>query len=130
MSDEFKPSGYPSVSPYLIVRDAEKTLAFLADVFGAERLRVIPEGVTRASGDAVGADRSWAQWVDPTSRSHDGPASGRGRRDRRGELLEAMLLEPARRFRALAQRPGEFRDPGYVTLGRRLGASVRACESA
>lgn len=43
MSEEFKPSGYPSVSPYLIVRDAEKTLAFLAEVFGAERLRVIPD---------------------------------------------------------------------------------------
>ena len=43
MTDEFKPSGYPSVSPYLIVRDAERTLAFLADVFDAERLRVIPD---------------------------------------------------------------------------------------
>ena len=43
MTDEFKPSGYPSVSPYLIVRDAERTLAFLADVFAAERLRVIPD---------------------------------------------------------------------------------------
>lgn len=43
MSDEFKPSGYLSVSPYLIVRDAEKTPVFLVDVFGAERLRVIPD---------------------------------------------------------------------------------------
>lgn len=38
----WKPDGYPSVSPYLIVRDAEKTLAFVTAVFGGERLRVIP----------------------------------------------------------------------------------------
>ncbi|MEZ5799559.1 MAG: VOC family protein [Nitratireductor sp.] len=30
------------MSPYLIVRDAEKTLQFLTAVFSAERLRVIP----------------------------------------------------------------------------------------
>lgn len=38
----WKPDNYPSVSPYLIVRDARQTLAFVAAVFGAERLRVIP----------------------------------------------------------------------------------------
>ena len=37
-----KPDGYPSVSPYLIVRDAERTLQFLEQVFGATRLRMIP----------------------------------------------------------------------------------------
>lgn len=48
----YKPAGYSSVSPYLIVRDAEKTLAFIAAVFDAERLRVIPredgEGIVHA----------------------------------------------------------------------------------
>ena len=44
----FKPTGYNSVSPYLIVRDAEKTLAFGQQVFDAERLRVI------ASEDGAG----------------------------------------------------------------------------
>jgi len=39
---DYKPTGYTSVSPYLLVRDAERTLAFLHDVFGGERLRVIP----------------------------------------------------------------------------------------
>lgn len=38
----WKPEGYTSVAPYLIVRDAERTLAFLEAAFGAERLRVIP----------------------------------------------------------------------------------------
>lgn len=37
----YKPTGYSSVSPYVLVRDAERTLAFLKEVFGAERLRVI-----------------------------------------------------------------------------------------
>ncbi len=40
----WKPDDYPSVSPYLIVRDAEKTLSFLERVFDAERLRVIARG--------------------------------------------------------------------------------------
>jgi len=36
----WKPTGYSTVSPYLIVRDAEATLRFLETVFGATRLRV------------------------------------------------------------------------------------------
>lgn len=36
----WKPQGYNSASPYLIVRDAEKGLVFLEAVFGAERLRI------------------------------------------------------------------------------------------
>lgn len=38
----WKPEGYTSASPYLMVRDAEKTLRFLESVFAAERLRVHP----------------------------------------------------------------------------------------
>lgn len=38
----FKPEGYTSVSPYLIVTDAERMLAFLESAFGAERLRIVP----------------------------------------------------------------------------------------
>jgi PhnB protein len=37
----YKPNGYTSVAPYLIVADAEKTLAFLEAALGAERLRII-----------------------------------------------------------------------------------------
>jgi uncharacterized glyoxalase superfamily protein PhnB len=35
----WKPAGYTSLSPYLIVDDAEATLAFAEAAFGAERLR-------------------------------------------------------------------------------------------
>ncbi|KAA0916622.1 VOC family protein [Aquicoccus porphyridii] len=38
----WKPAGYSSVSPYLIVHDAEATLRFLETVFSATRLRVHP----------------------------------------------------------------------------------------
>ena len=41
MSD-WKPQGYNSTSPYLVVNDAKATMAFLKDVFDAEPLRVIP----------------------------------------------------------------------------------------
>ena len=38
----WKPDGYSSASPYLMVRDAEATLAFLENVFEATRLRIFP----------------------------------------------------------------------------------------
>jgi PhnB protein len=43
----FKPLGYNSVSPYLIVRDAAATLAFLTEVFAATPLRQFPDGEGR-----------------------------------------------------------------------------------
>ncbi|WP_305987262.1 glyoxalase/bleomycin resistance/extradiol dioxygenase family protein [Roseibium sp. MMSF_3544] len=36
----WKPDGYTSASPYLIVRDAEATLRFLEHAFAATRLRI------------------------------------------------------------------------------------------
>ncbi|MEM9320474.1 MAG: bleomycin resistance protein [Pseudomonadota bacterium] len=40
----WKPSGYQSLSPYLLVEDVEATLAFCEAVFAAERLRLEPGG--------------------------------------------------------------------------------------
>lgn len=37
-----KPTGYPTVSPYLIVDGVAETIEFLKTVFGAEELRRIP----------------------------------------------------------------------------------------
>ena len=42
MTIAFKPAGYTSVAPYLVVDGAAATLAFLEQVFGAERLRSYP----------------------------------------------------------------------------------------
>lgn len=55
----YKPDGYPDLAPYLLVRDAEATLAFCENVFGAIRLRIIPDddgGIMHAEcriGDTV-----------------------------------------------------------------------------
>lgn len=38
----YKPDNYTSLSPYLIVQDAEATLRFAETVFDADRLRIIP----------------------------------------------------------------------------------------
>lgn len=35
----WKPDGYPEVSPYLVVKDAQATIDFLEQVFGATPLR-------------------------------------------------------------------------------------------
>ncbi len=48
----YKPDGYTSVAPYLILRDAEATLAFMEAAFGAERLRII----TRPDGSIMHAE--------------------------------------------------------------------------
>ncbi|MBQ1761842.1 MAG: VOC family protein [Aquincola sp.] len=37
----FKPDGYPSVSPYLLVTDAAATVRFLVQAFGGQPLRQI-----------------------------------------------------------------------------------------
>ena len=42
MTVPFKPAGYTSLAPYLLVDGAEATLAFLERVFDAQRLRCIP----------------------------------------------------------------------------------------
>ena len=39
----YKPASYPSVSPYLVVKDAEATIRFLKEVFGGQELRRIPD---------------------------------------------------------------------------------------
>jgi PhnB protein len=42
MSSPHKPEGYTTVAPYLIVDGAQKTIEFLARVFGAKELRRFP----------------------------------------------------------------------------------------
>lgn len=38
----YRPEGYPTVSPYLVVSDAAATIRFLVDVFGGAELRRFP----------------------------------------------------------------------------------------
>jgi uncharacterized glyoxalase superfamily protein PhnB len=39
MTAVFKPAGYPSLSPYLMVQGAQRTIDFLTQAFGATELR-------------------------------------------------------------------------------------------
>ncbi len=43
MSSTYKPQGYNSVSPYLVVDDASRTIEFLVRVFAAVELRHFPD---------------------------------------------------------------------------------------
>ncbi len=43
MKSSYKPEGYNSVSPYLVVNGADTTIKFLVKVFGAVELRQIPD---------------------------------------------------------------------------------------
>lgn len=43
MSSSYKPQEYSTVSPYLIVDDANRTIDFLMHVFGAVELRRFPD---------------------------------------------------------------------------------------
>jgi uncharacterized glyoxalase superfamily protein PhnB len=52
MTKSHKPAGYSSVSPYLIVAGAERSIDFLKRVFGAVELRRFPD----ASGKIVHAE--------------------------------------------------------------------------
>ena len=42
MTNEFKPVGYNSLSPYLMVENSAQTIEFLKQAFGAEELQRIP----------------------------------------------------------------------------------------
>lgn len=44
MTADYKPDGYPSLSPYLIVEGAETTIAFLTATFDAVELRRFSRG--------------------------------------------------------------------------------------
>jgi len=43
MTQAYKPDNYNTVSPYLIVEDADRTIEFLKNVFGAIELRRFPD---------------------------------------------------------------------------------------
>lgn len=52
----FKPSGYTTASPYLIVSDAAATIAFLQRVFSGELLRSFPDDQGRLMHAEVKVD--------------------------------------------------------------------------
>lgn len=62
----WKPAGYPSASPYLIVSDAEATLRFLETVFSATRLRCMQRPDGRLMHAEARIDDTIIMLADPT----------------------------------------------------------------
>ena len=60
-----KPADFPSVSPYLIVNGAERTIRFLVDVLDAKELRRFPSPDGRIVHSEVRIDDSVVMVADP-----------------------------------------------------------------
>lgn len=56
MESSYKPEGYNSVSPYLVVNGADTTIAFLVEVFNAVELRRIPNNAGKLTHAEVRID--------------------------------------------------------------------------
>ncbi len=65
MTAAYKPEGYPSASPYLIVDDANATIAFLVRVFDGVELRRYPDESGRIRHAEVRIDDSVIMLADP-----------------------------------------------------------------
>jgi uncharacterized glyoxalase superfamily protein PhnB len=66
MGTTFKPAGYTSVSPYLIVSGASATIAFLERAFGAVVLRQFPDPSGRVMHAEVRIDDTVLMIADGT----------------------------------------------------------------
>lgn len=61
----FKPDGYSTVSPYLVVDGAEATIRFLKQVFDAVELRRFPDAAGRLMHAEVRIDDTVVMLADP-----------------------------------------------------------------
>jgi len=68
MTTPYKPAGYTTVSPYLIVDGASDTIAFLEHVFGAVELRRFPDASGRLLHSEVRMDDTVIMIADSAER--------------------------------------------------------------
>ena len=66
MPDSYKPAGYSTVSPYLIVDGANGTIEFLKRAFGAVELRRFPDASGKLMHAEVGIDDTVVMLADGT----------------------------------------------------------------
>jgi PhnB protein len=64
MEPSYKPEGYSTISPYLIVNGADATIAFLAEIFDAIELRRIPNDAGKLIHAEVRIDDSIVMLAD------------------------------------------------------------------
>jgi len=62
---DYKPANYSTVSPYLVVNDANATIDFLKKVFGAVELRRFPDGAGRLMHAEVRVEDTVIMLADP-----------------------------------------------------------------
>jgi len=74
MTPSYKPDNYSSVSPYLIVDGAARTIDFLVAVFDAEELRRFPDGDGRLMHAEVRIDDTVIMLADGTADWPPAPA--------------------------------------------------------
>ena len=67
MPAAYKPITYTSVSPYLVVDGAERTIAFLVHVFGATELRRFPDDTGKLMHAEVRLDDTIIMLADATA---------------------------------------------------------------
>lgn len=65
MKSQYKPANYSTVSPYLIVNDADATIDFLKRVFGAIELRKFPDESGKLIHAEVRIDDTVIMLADP-----------------------------------------------------------------
>ncbi|NJO43698.1 MAG: VOC family protein [Cyanobacteria bacterium CRU_2_1] len=65
MKPQYKPANYSTVSPYLVVNDADATIDFLKRVFGAIELRKIPDESGKLMHAEVRIDDTVIMLADP-----------------------------------------------------------------
>ncbi len=77
MSTPYKPAGYTSLASYLIVDEAEATVAFLREVFSAESLRIqkdengrLMHGEVRVDDTVLMIANSAEQWPAQSANIH------------------------------------------------------------
>lgn len=74
MADTYKPAGYTSVAPYLVVSGAAGTIAFLVRVFGAVELQRVDAGGGRLMHAEVRIDDTVVMLADATDEFPAQPA--------------------------------------------------------
>ncbi len=67
MRSDYKPQGYTSVAPYLLVADAAATIAFLQQVFDAAEIQRIPADNGRLRHAEVRIDDTVVMLADTTA---------------------------------------------------------------
>ena len=118
---QFKPVDYSTVSPYLVVDDADATIAFLRRVFGAQELRRFADESGKVRHAEVRIDDTVVMLADPVPpdwpalRAHvhvyvaDVDATYRRALESGAESIQ----EPVRKQDA--DKRGGVRDPGGTT---------------